>query len=385
MISKLVKENEAYIIKMRRHFHMYPELSWKETETSKKIMSELDSMGIPYRSIAGTCVLATIEGRQPGKAVALRADTDALNIKEENDVEYTSRNEGLMHACGHDGHAAMLLGAAKTLNELKYEFNGTVRLLFQPAEELVAGAKKMISEGAIEGSDGIMGIHLWSGLPTGKVSCEAGPRMASGDVTIVDFQGKGGHGSLPNQTVDTVLVTAAYLLNAQSIINREISPLDPAVITYGEVKTGTRFNIIPETAHLEGTYRCYSPELRAKLPGMIERYANYIAEAYRATCKCTFEEGTPPTINEPGCSKIAEQAVRDFLGEEGLSLFEKTTGSEDMAYYLEKIPGVIAFVGTCNPEKGSDLPHHNPRFNIDEDSLAIGTELYVRFALNFLK
>jgi len=385
MISKLVKENEAYIVDMRRHFHMYPEPSWKEAETSKKIMSELDRMGVAYTSIAGTGVLATVKGRQPGKTVALRADIDALSIKEESCLEYSSRNEGFMHACGHDGHAAMLLGAAKVLNELKDEFDGTVRLLFQPAEELVAGAKKMIAEGAIEGVEGIMGIHLWSGLPTGKVSCEAGPRMASGDVTIVDIQGKGGHGSLPNQTVDTVLVTAAYLLNAQSIINREISPLDPAVITYGEVKTGTRFNIIPETAHLEGTYRCYSPELRARIPEMIERYARYIAEAYRATCKCTFEEGTPPTINDPVCSGIAAQSVRDFLGEEGLSLYEKTTGSEDMAYYLEKIPGVIALVGTSNPEKGSDLPHHNPRFNIDEDSLAIGTELYVRFALNFIR
>lgn len=385
MISKLAKENEAYIIDLRRHFHMYPEPSWKEIETSKKIMAELDKMGIPYRSIAGTGILATIEGKQPGKTVALRADIDALNVKEENLLEYSSKNEGFMHACGHDGHAAMLLGAAKVLNSLKDEFNGTVKLLFQPAEEQASGAKKMIEEGAIEGVDGIMGIHLWSGLPTGKISCEAGPRMASGDLVLVDIQGRGGHGSLPNQTVDTVLVTAAFLLNIQSMISREISPLDPAVLTFGEVKTGTRFNVIPEKAHLEGTYRCFDPKLRAQIPEMIERYGNYIAESYRASFKCTIQAGMPPTINDRGCSKIAEQSVLDFLGEDGLSLFEKTTGSEDMAYYLEKIPGVIAFVGMQNPGKGSDFPHHHPKFNIDEDSLIIGTELYARFALNFLK
>ncbi|KUO76246.1 MAG: peptidase M20 [Clostridia bacterium BRH_c25] len=385
MISQLVKEYESYIVSLRRHFHMYPELSWSEFETSKRIKAELDEMGIPYRSLAGTGILATIEGKQPGKTVALRADIDALNVKEENQLEYNSKNEGFMHACGHDGHTAMLLGAAKVLNALKGEFSGTVKLFFQPAEEQAAGARKMIEEGALEEIDGIMGIHLWSGLPTGKISCEAGPRMASGDYVIVDIEGKGGHGSLPHQTVDTVLVTAAFLLNIQSIISREISPLDPAVITFGEVKTGTRFNVIPEKAHLEGTFRCFDPKIRAQLPKIIERYANYIAESYRASGKCTFHEGMPPTINDSGCSEIAKQSVLDFLGEEGLALFEKTTGSEDMAYYLEKVPGIIAFVGTQNPGKGSDFPHHHPKFNIDEDSLIIGTELYVRFALNFIK
>lgn len=385
MINKLVKENEAYMIDLRRHFHMYPELSWNEFETSKRIKAELDKMGIPYRGLAGTGILATIEGKQPGKTVALRADIDALNVKELNQLEYTSKNEGFMHACGHDGHTSMLLGAAKVLNALKGEFNGTVKLLFQPAEEQAGGAKKMIEEGALDGVEGIMGIHLWSGLPTGKVSCEAGPRMASGDMVIVDITGRGGHGSLPNQTVDTVLVTAAFLLNIQSIVSREINPLDPAVITFGEVKTGTRFNVIPETAHLEGTYRCFDPKIRAQIPKSIERYADAISESYRATCKCTFQPAMPPTINDPGCSKIAGQSVTDFLGEDGLVHLEKTTGSEDMAYYLEKIPGAIAFVGTQNPDKGSDFAHHHPQFNIDEDSLVIGAELYVRFALNFNK
>ncbi|MCK5763900.1 MAG: amidohydrolase [Clostridiales bacterium] len=384
MISKLVQQNKKFVINTRRHLHMHPEPSWKEFETSAFVKEELEKMGIPYISIAKTGVVATIKGDKKGKTVALRADMDALEVTEENNVEYKSKKNGIMHACGHDGHTAMLLGAAKALVEMKEKINGTIKLFFQPAEEMVQGARLMIQEGALENIDGIMGIHLWSGIETGKISCEAGPRMASGDYVIVDIEGKGGHGSMPNQGVDAITVAADFLMNVQSMVSRETNPLESVVVTFGEIKSGSRFNIIAGKAHLEGTARCFNPEIRAQLPEIIDRYGKCIAEAHRAKFELEYKEGTPPTINDAYCSKIASQSVLEFLGDDGLVIYEKTTGSEDMAYYLEKIPGIIAFVGARNDEKEANFAHHHPRFNIDEDALEIGTELYIRFAIDFL-
>jgi amidohydrolase len=383
--KKLLENDKEYIVKLRREFHSNPEPSWKEFQTSKRIKEELKRIGIPYIEIAGTGVIATIKGDHPGKTVALRADMDALAVNEENDIEYKSQNPGVMHACGHDGHSAMLLGAARALVKIKDKIKGSIKLIFQPAEELVQGAKKLIEEGALEGVDGILGIHLWSGVETGRISVESGPRMASGDLVIIDIIGKGGHGSMPHQGVDATVVASSLIMNTQSILSREISPLDPVVFTIGELRAGTRFNVIAEKAHLEGTIRCFKPEIRAKLPEIIKRHANSTASTYRAKAEVQYIKGTPPTINDSKCSSIAESTVLSMLGEDGLMKMEKTTGSEDMAYYLEKIPGLIAFVGTRNAEKQSDFPHHHPRFNIDEDSLIIGTELYVRFAIDFLE
>lgn len=382
---RLLEDQKEYVIKLRREFHANPELSWKEFETSKRIKEELQNMGVSYIEIAGTGVVATIKGNYPGKTIALRADMDALQVNEENEIEYKSQNPGIMHACGHDGHAAMLLGATKALTKVKDRLKGSVKLIFQPAEELIAGAKKMIEEGALEGVDGILGIHLWSGLETGKISVDPGPRMASGDYVSIDIIGKGGHGSMPHQGVDAILAASALVMNTQSIMSREIDPLDPVVFTIGDFKAGTRFNIIADKARLEGTIRCFNPEIRAKLPEMVERYANTSASAYGARAKVQYIHGTPPTINHPKCSSIAENTVLDILGKDGLIEMEKTTGSEDMAYYLEKIPGLIAFVGAGNAAIKADFPHHHPRFNIDEDSLAIGTELYFRYAIDFLE
>ncbi|MDW7667952.1 MAG: M20 family metallopeptidase [Bacillota bacterium] len=384
MISKLVKENKDYVINLRRHFHMNPEPSWKEYETSKYVKEELEKMNIPYESIAETGIIATIKGNQEGRTVALRADMDALEVQEENDCEYASKNEGIMHACGHDGHTAMLLGAAKALVELKDDIKGTVKLFFQPAEEMVQGAKKIVEENGLEGVDNIFGIHLWSDLETGKVNCEKGPRMAAGDYVIVDIEGVGGHGSMPDQGVDAGVITAAFLLNIQSLVSREMSPLEAVVLSFGEIKTGTRFNVIPSKAHIEGTARCFDPEIQDNLPKIIKRYGDYIAESYRGKFNLEYIKGTPPTINEGESVKIATEVVKGFLGEDSLAHLEKQTGSEDMAYYLSEIPGAIAFVGCKSEEKGANFPHHHPKFDIDEDSLEIGTELYVRYAMDFL-
>lgn len=379
--SNLYKD---YVIQMRREFHQYPEVSMEEFRTSKRVKEELDKMGIPYESVAGTGVVAKIEGKNPGKTVALRADMDALAVNEEADVEYKSKVCGLMHACGHDGHTAMLLGAAKVLNEVRYEINGTVKLLFQPGEEVAKGAKSMIADGVLEGVDGVFGIHLWTDLECGKVSVEEGPRMAAADIFKIKVKGKGGHGSLPHQGIDAVVVSSAIVMNLQSIASREVSPLEPMVISIGAINSGTRFNVIASEAILDGTARYFNPDLKNEVPKMIERIIQNTAATYRAEASLEYIYGMPATINDRYCSKLAEGTVVNLLGEEGLSLMTKLTGGEDMSEYMNLVPGVLAFVGARNPQKGADYPHHHGMFNIDEDALEIGTALYAQYAIDFL-
>ena len=383
-IKELARQDKEYVIDLRREFHMHPEASWQEERTSKRIKEELDKMGIPYVSVAGTGVVATIKGNNEGKVVALRGDIDALQVNEANDLSYKSQNDGIMHACGHDGHGAMLLGAAKILNEVKHKINGTVKLFFQPAEELAEGAEKMIKEGVMEGVDGVFGIHLWSGLSHGTVSVEEGPRMASADLFKINIKGKGGHGSLPHQGVDAVIVASALVMNLQSIVSREISPLEAAVVSVGKIQGGTRFNVIADEAVLEGTTRCFNNKIRGEFPEIIERIAKNTANSYRAEAELEYSLGTPATINEAESSRIATKSVEKLLGKDGVVEFEKVTGGEDFAMYLEKAPGAIAFVGIRNEEKEANYPHHHPRFNMDEDALEIGTGLYAQYAIDFL-
>lgn len=383
-IKNITNKYKEYITEMRREFHANPEASMQEVRTSKRIKEELDKMGISYVSAANTGVVATIKGTNPGKTVALRADMDALSVCELNEVEYKSKNDGLMHACGHDGHVAMLLGAAKVLNDVKDQINGTVKLFFQPGEEIGEGARAMIADGCMDGVDGAFGIHLWADLEVGKVSVEEGPRMASADILKIKVKGKGGHGSLPHQGIDAVLVGSAIVMNLQSIASREISPLESVVVSIGSINAGTRFNVIAEDAVLEGTCRCFNPEIREQLPEIIERVAKNTASAYRAEATLEYNKAIPVTINDKGCSDIAKQSVVKLLGEDGVELMPKVTGGEDMSEYLNIAPGVIAFVGAGNVEKGITYPHHHGRFNIDEDALEIGTSLYAQYAIDFL-
>ncbi len=381
----IVDAQKEYVISMRREFHKNPELSWNEARTSKRIKEELDKMGIPWEPCAKTGVVAIVEGARPGAVAALRADIDALPISEENDVSYKSQNDGVMHACGHDGHAAMLLGAAKALSEIRNELAGTVKLLFQPAEEKAGGAKLMIEEGALDGVDAIMGIHLWNDIPSGKINIQTGPRMASGDCVFIDFIGKGGHGSLPNQTVDPIVAAASFVMNSLAMLSREKSPLESVVFTLGEFKAGSRFNVIPEKAHMEGTFRCFSEEARKRTGDAIRRYAQETAKTYRAEAAVSIVEAMPATINDSGVVETVKSVAEKVVGGENLVHQDKTTGSEDMAYYLQKIPGAIAFVGSGSGEEGFTFPHHHPKFNINEESLANGTALYFGFAVEYLR
>ncbi|MCC3145291.1 M20 family metallopeptidase [Halanaerobium sp. Z-7514] len=384
-IKELAEKHFAYAVEMRREFHMHPEASMQEERTSARVAEELEKLGLATEIVAGTGVVATIEGKKGDKTIALRADMDALELEEENDLEYKSQNDGLMHGCGHDGHTASLLTAAKIINELKEEFSGKVKLLFQPGEEVAEGAKAMVEAGVLADVDSVMGIHLWNELQTGKVSLEAGPRMAAVNLFKIDVKGKGGHGSMPQQGVDALTAGAAVVMNLQSIVSREISPLDPSVLSVGIFKSGSRFNVLPGKAYLEGTTRCFSKELNDKFPQMIERVASETAQGYRASIEMEYNKLTLPCINDEEMTEIGQKSVVDLFGEESLAHVEKTTGGEDFSFYTAELPGVFAFVGSKNEDKVEYHPHHHPKFNIDEAALKVSAALYAKFALDFLK
>lgn len=383
-IKELMKKHLDYAVATRRYFHENPEPSMKEFNTQKRIMEELKAMGIEHYPCGGTGVVGIIKGKGPGKTIALRADIDALEIQEENPVPYKSKIDGMMHACGHDTHISGLLTAAKVLNEIKDEFDGTVKLIFQPGEEVAQGALAMIKDGVMEGVDGIFGIHIWNDVETGKVSVEAGPRMASAGMFKVYITGKGGHGAMPHQTVDASVVASAIVMNLQSIVNREINPSDTAVVTVGMIRSGSRWNVISGEAYMEGTTRCYSMEVNNAFEGQIRRIVEMTAQAYRAEARMEYTQMTIPTINDPMMSAIAAESVKKIAGEEGLVTFEKTSGGEDFAFFSEYAPSTFAFVGSKNTAKLDYYPHHHPKFDIDEDALGVSAGLYTQFALDFL-
>ncbi|WP_026879447.1 M20 family metallopeptidase [Ignatzschineria larvae DSM 13226] len=383
-IKELVQNAEPDLIAFRRELHAHPELPWEEFETTKRIARELDKLGIEYRLTNPTGVIAEIKGGKPGKTVALRGDIDALPILELSDIPYKSQNEGKMHACGHDTHTAMLLTAARVLNEVKDEIPGNVRFIFQPAEEIAAGAKEMVAQGAMENVDNVFGMHIWTVMPAGRISCEAGPRMASADIVKIHFKGKGGHGSLPNQCVDAAMVASSFVMNVQAAVSRETHPLDAAVISIGKMEVGTRFNVIAENAYLEGTVRTFSLENRDRIRDAIHRFAEHTAAMYGATASIDYHYGTLPVINDEKSSALATEVVTKQFGFDTLITDRPTTGGEDFSFYTEKAPGCFVFLGTANPEADSEWAHHHGRFNVDESTLKQGAELYAQYALAYL-
>lgn len=375
---------KQYTIDMRREFHTYPELSMHEERTARRIKEELEKMGIPYVSMAGTGVVGTIKGNKDGRTIALRADIDALEITEKRDISYKSQNEGVMHACGHDSHAAMLLGAAKVLNDMKDELNGTVKLIFQPGEEVAQGAKRMIEDGALDGVDEVFGMHVMGNLASGKIGVGSGPRMASADMFRITVKGKGGHGSMPNLAVDAVVVASAIVMNLQTIASREIDPMETVVVTVGKLISGTRFNIIAEDAIIEGTTRSFSYEVREKLPEIIERIAKSTAASYRAEVDVEYTLLTAPTINNEVSTERAKKSVEKIMSKEAVVDFAKQSGGEDFSEYLMKVPGTFVIVGTANEEKDTCYSNHHPKFDIDEDMLECGVALHAQYALDYL-
>jgi len=383
-IRKLVEKYEDQIITWRREFHENPELSGEEIRTSERVCEELKKVNIEVKRIGKTGVLGILEGNKPGKTVALRADMDALPVQEANNIPYKSKSKGIMHACGHDGHTAMLLGAAKLLSQMRDKIKGRVKFIFQPAEESAQGASMMIKGGAIEGVDAILGIHLWADLAVGKVSVDPGPRMASTAMFKITIKGKGGHGSMPYQGVDAILAGSAVAIDLQSIVSREINSLDPAVLSIGKFCGGERWNILCDKVLMEGTARCFNNQVRDNFPVMIERVTKKTAEAYRAEGELEYILLTPPLINSLEMSKIALESLIKNFGKESVVELEKVMGGEDFAFFAQEVPSVFAFVGARNEKKGANYPHHHRKFNIDEDALVIGTSLYSQFALDFL-
>ncbi len=384
-IKKISGKYIDYVIEKRRYFHMNPEPSFGEYKTSEIIKKELEKLNIPYISTAGTGIIATIKGDEAGKTVLLRADMDALEVYEKNEVSYKSKKEGLMHACGHDGHIAMLLGAAHVLSELKKEIKGEIKLLFQPAEEIAAGARKVIEETKITDQiDSAFAIHLWQGVPVGKISLEDGARMAAADLFKIKVKGKSGHGSMPHETIDAIVVASAIVMNLQHLVSRNTNPLDTLVVTVGKIEAGTRNNIIAGEAYLEGTVRSFSEGVWKAIPEKFERVVQNICKAYEANAEIEFIRATPPLVNDKKISDILKKSAITLYGEDSVIKYEKTPGGEDFAYFTQKVPGALAFVGIRNDERGINAPHHNERFDMDEKGLEIGTNLYVQFALDFL-
>lgn len=383
-IKKLAKQYEQYIVDMRREFHTHPETSLHEERTGARVAEELEKMGIPYVRMAGTGVLGTIKGKFPGKTIALRADMDALEITEKTGLPFQSQNEGVMHACGHDSHTAMLLGGAKILNQIRDELHGTVRLMFQPAEEVAQGAKRMISEGALDGVDEVFGMHVMGDLPAGKIALHAGPLMAAVDMFKLTVKGRGGHGSMPNYGVDAVVAASDVVMNLQTIASREISPMEPVVVSVGKFISGTRFNILADEAVLEGTVRCFSHQVRSQIPEAIERIAKSTAASYRAEAELEYTLLTAPLINVESSVVRARKSAASILSEDACVDVSPTTGGEDFSEYMINTPGVFAFLGVGNEAKDTCYSIHHPKFTVDEDVLKIGSALHAQYALDFL-
>lgn len=382
-LKKDIKELTPQLIEWRRDFHRYPEIAYEEHLTSSVIRKFLEGLDIPVKVYAETGLRAVLEGRPGGGTVALRADIDALPLKEEGYKEYKSENPEATHACGHDGHMAILMGTARLLSQRKEQFKGKVVFLFQPSEERIpGGAKKMIEEGALEGVDAIFGLHLWQPLPTGTIGIVKGAMMAQPDAFSITVKGKGGHGSMPHMTVDPILVASHLVVNTQSIVSRNVDPLKPVVVSFGTVKGGTIYNIIPGEVSLTGTVRTFDPSLQSLARRRLKEITEETCKAFGATAEFQYEKGYPPLVNHEAMVDLVLDVAKKTLGEERIKDIDPVMGGEDFAYFLEKVPGAFLFFGIGD---GMEFPHHHPAFDLDEKALPQAALLMTSLALEFLQ
>ena len=379
----IAKEYNNYLIEQRRWLHRHPEIAEKEFVTSAHIKEELTKYGISWRSCGlQTGVLATIQGGKPGKTILLRSDMDALPITEETGFEYVSENVGVMHACGHDCHTATLLTVARVLHDHKDELCGTVKLAFQPAEEVGTGAPGMIADGALEGVDSAFAAHIMSMIPSGQVSICPGPQMAGVDKFVIRIEGKGGHASAPHECIDPVVCLGAMISNLQSIVSRRCSPMDSAVLTIGKVSSGTLWNIIPDTASLEGTTRYFTRQLYRSFPLMMQEVVDATAATYRCKATLDYIRMIPPTINDAQFADLARNAAAKVVGPKNAINNGPIAIGEDFGLFLEKVPGALALVGVGNEACNAIYPQHSARYTVDEDALMNSVLLYVQVALD---
>lgn len=386
-VKSFLKKEEYNIIATRRIMHENPELSMNEAETVRRIANELESIGIPYKIIDQIGIIADINADKEGRRILLRADIDALPIQELNDISYKSRTDGVMHACGHDAHIAMLLGACKALWHIKERLDGAIRFVFQPGEETGQGALKMIEAGVLDGVNAVMGLHINSAVPKGVVYCPPGEMMAASDSIYVEFEGQKGHGARPNEGIDAIVMGSAFVTNAQSIISRELSPLESAVVTFGTFHAGEARNIIADKAIINGTVRTFNIGCREFIEQALRRYVKNIASMYRGKYTFNYETSTPPLINNSQCAELLYSTL-DALDEPvRINKEGKKTGSEDFAYYMHEtgVPGVFAFLGARSKKPETHFNHHTGRFNIDESALVTGALIHTMYAYNYLK
>lgn len=393
MINTIREKAEAYfpeIQSIRHHIHSHPELSFEEHKTAAFIAGKLSLWGIQHQvGIAGTGVVGIIEGRNPGKrCIALRADMDALPIQEANDTPYRSQNDGVMHACGHDVHSTCLLGAAKILNELRNEFEGTVKLIFQPGEEKhPGGASLMIEAGVLENPrpEAIFALHVYPHLPCGTAGFRAGQYMASADEIYITIEGKGGHAALPHQTIDPIAIAAQVITGLQQVVSRKSNPLMPSVLTFGKIAGGFATNVVPDKVELMGTLRTMDETWRAQARQWIQDITEQTCKAYGAKAIIDMPPGYPSLYNDPALTMHAEIWAREYLGGENVHTLDMRMAGEDFSFYTHHIPGCFFRIGTNRNDEEFTAPVHNARFDIDENAIKVGVGLTVWNTINALK
>jgi len=382
-----IRALQPQLVEWRRVLHQHPELGFKEHFTAELITQKLTQWGIPHQTgVAQTGIVAVVTGNQPtasqpGRTLAIRADMDALPIQEENQVPYRSQHDGKMHACGHDGHTAIALGTAYYLSQHPESFTGTVKFIFQPAEEGPGGAKPMIEAGVLKNPDvdAIIGLHLWNNLPLGTVGVREGALMAAVELFQCTIQGKGGHGAMPHQTIDSIVVGAQIVTALQTIVSRNVDPLKAGVVTVGEFHAGRAHNVIADTAEMSGTVRYFDPGLDGFFKARVEQIIAGVCQSQGASYSLDYWSLYPPVLNDRAIAQLV-RSVAETVVETPAGVVPdcQTMGGEDMSFFLQEVPGCYFFLGSANPDRGLAFPHHHPRFDFDEAALGMGVEIFVR-------
>ena len=382
-----IRQLQPQVTLWRRQIHQRPELAFNETQTADFISQKLSEWGIEHRrGVAKTGIVAVIPGHRPGPVLAIRADMDALPIHEMNEVDYRSQQAGVMHACGHDGHVAIALGTAYYLAQHRDCFSGTVKIIFQPAEEGPGGAKPMIEAGALENPDvdAIIGLHLWNNLPVGTVGVKSGPFMAATEFFHCTIKGRGGHGAIPHQTVDSIVVAAQVVNAIQTIVARNVDPLKSAVVTLGELHAGSAVNVIADQARLSGTVRYFDAAYEGFFEARLNQIISGVCQAHGATYELDYNPLYPPVVNDAEITGLVRSMALSVVETPaGVVPDCQTMGGEDMSFFLKAVPGCYFFLGSANQTKGLAYPHHHPRFDFDEAALSTGVEMFVRCVESF--
>jgi amidohydrolase len=377
-----------YTQTLRRDFHRHPELGFNEVRTAGIVARELNQLGLEVTTgIAETGVVAMIEGNRPGRVALLRFDMDALPIQEQTGAPYASQNPGVMHACGHDGHTAIGLTVARLLNSHRHQLTGSIKLVFQPAEEGDGGAERMLAEGVLENphADAAFALHLWNEKPFGWLGIADGPTMAAAEIFQIEVTGRGGHGGIPHLAIDPILASTQIISALQGIVARNVSPLETAVVSVTSLHAGEAFNVIPARASLQGTIRTFSPEVRQRVLQRFEQVVEGVGAAMECQVDCQVRSISPAVVNEGSLAEEVRAAARQVLPESQIEADYRTMGAEDMAFIMQKLPGCFFFVGSADPEQGLDAPHHHPRFDFDERALAHAAALMAGVAWNHLQ